>query len=117
MEISRIESEYYLRFQVIDGLGVLARMTRIMGDNKISVQSMIQPALSDHPDDPVQVILTTHRAVESNVIKSLEEIAALESRPEDPLISAVSRQLIAMSSGEESEVSRIALLELHSAIG
>ncbi len=46
-----------------------------------------------------------------------EEIAALESRPEDPLISAVSRQLIAMSSGDESETSRIALLELHSAIG
>ena len=75
MKMDRIRSEYYLRFQVFDRVGVLAQITRVMGDNNISIQSMIQPALSDHPDDPVQVILITHRAREADVQKSLAEIA------------------------------------------
>lgn len=45
-----------------------------------------------------------------------QEIAAMQSRPEDPLISAVSSQLIAMASEEDAGIARIALLELHAAI-
>lgn len=78
MEIERIRSEYYLRFQVFDKVGVLAQITRVMGDNNISIQSMIQPALSEHPDEPVQVILVTHQASEADVQKSLAEIANFE---------------------------------------
>lgn len=77
MPISEIESEYYLRFQVLDRVGVLAAMTKIMGENDISIQSMFQPALADKPDDPVQVILITHRAKEAGVQKGLQEIAKL----------------------------------------
>ena len=75
MEMERIHSEYYLRFQVFDRVGVLAQITRVMGDNNISIQSMIQPALSDHPNNPVQVILITHQAREADIQKSLGEIA------------------------------------------
>jgi len=78
MPIEGVSSEYYLRFQVRDQVGVLAQITTIMGRNNISIQSMIQPSQADHPDDPVQVILTTHRARERDVRKSLEQIAALE---------------------------------------
>lgn len=78
MPMDQIQSEYYLRFQVLDRVGVLARMTRVMGDNNISIQSMIQPALSDHPDQPVQVILITHRAREADVVKSLQEISPMD---------------------------------------
>lgn len=78
MQVNEIESEYYLRFQVLDRAGVLAGMTRIMGDNNISIQSMFQPALADKPDDPVQVVLITHRANEAAVQKSLREIAKLD---------------------------------------
>lgn len=75
MPITDIESEYYLRFQVLDRVGVLAHITKVMGENNISIQTMIQPAKADHPDDPVQIILTTHHAMEFNIRKSLEEIA------------------------------------------
>lgn len=78
MPVHGIESEYYLRFQVLDRVGVLAGMTKIMGENNISIQSMFQPALADKPSDPVQVVLITHRAKEAGVIKSLDEIAKLD---------------------------------------
>ena len=75
--IHELESEYYLRFQVLDRVGVLASMTKIMGNNNISIQSMVQPAQADHPEDPVQVILITHRARDRDVQKSLRQIAKL----------------------------------------
>ena len=78
MPLHDIESEYYLRFQVLDRAGVLAGMTTIMGDNDISIQSMFQPALADKPGDPVQVVLITHRAKEVGVQKSLKEISKLD---------------------------------------
>jgi homoserine dehydrogenase len=77
MPMERLHCEYYLRFQVLDRVGVLAQLTRVMGENDISIQSMIQPARSEHPDQPVQVILITHRAREADVRKSLREIAPL----------------------------------------
>lgn len=72
--IEQIESEYYLRLQVLDRVGVLAAVTRIMGDNAISIKSMIQTAQAEHPEQPVQVVFTTHRAREADVQKSLGEI-------------------------------------------
>lgn len=73
-----IESEYYLRFQVVDKVGVLARITKVMGDNGISIQSVIQPLRSGRPGEPVQVILITHRAREDGVWKSLRKIAPMD---------------------------------------
>ena len=78
MPILEIESEYYLRFQVLDRVGVLAAITRVMGENNISIKSMLQPSEADHEDQPVQVILTTHRALEADVQKSLREIAGMD---------------------------------------
>ena len=78
MKIERIQSEYYLRFQVLDRVGVLAQITRVMGENNISIQSMMQPARPAHPDDPVQVILITHLAREADILKSLDQIAPLD---------------------------------------
>jgi homoserine dehydrogenase len=73
-----IQSEYYLRFPVLDRVGVLAKITTIMGAHNISIKSMIQPDQALHPSDPVQVILTTHRAREADVDASLGEIQKLD---------------------------------------
>jgi homoserine dehydrogenase len=78
MPVERIRSEYYLRFQVRDRPGVLAAITRVMGDRNISIASMIQPARSKHPDEPVQVILITHHAREADVRDSLREIQPMD---------------------------------------
>jgi homoserine dehydrogenase len=91
MKMDHIRSEYYLRFQVLDRVGVLAQLTRIMGENNISIQSMLQPARSRHPDEPVQVILITHQAREADVKKSLREIAPLDFIAGDPQLIRIER--------------------------
>ena len=78
LPIREVYSEYYLRFQVLDRAGVLARMTQAMGERNISIRSMIQPDQALHPDDPVQVILTTHRAREADVRASLDAIERMD---------------------------------------
>jgi len=78
MPIREITSEYYLRFQVRDHPGVLASLTRVLGEKNISIQSMFQPSQSDNPDEPVQVILITHQAKERDVLNSLHVIAPME---------------------------------------
>jgi homoserine dehydrogenase len=74
MPIEEVLSEYYLRFQVQDRPGVLAGITKVMGERNISIQSMFQPSQADHPEDPVQVVLITHQAREKDVQDSLREI-------------------------------------------
>ena len=74
MPMEEIDSEYYLRFQVQDRPGVLAGITRVLGERNISIQSMFQPSQADHPEDPVQVVLITHTALERDVQVSLREI-------------------------------------------
>jgi homoserine dehydrogenase len=78
LPIAEVASEYYLRFQVYDQPGVLARMTTEMGQRNISIRSMIQPDQALHPKDPVQVILTTHRAREADVRASLAVIERMD---------------------------------------
>ena len=75
--IQHTQSHYYFRFQVLDQVGVLAQITNIMGKNNISIQSVLQPSQAEHPQQPVQVILTTHRALEKNIQTSLQQIQSL----------------------------------------
>ena len=72
--IGQIRSEYYLRFSVLDRAGVLAEITRVLGNNDISIRSMIQRAENGNSGRPVPVVIFTHEAVENNVRNALREI-------------------------------------------
>ena len=73
-----LQSEYYLRFQVLDQVGVLAAITKTMGDHNISILSAFQPGLAEKPDGPVQVILITHQAREKDVMDSIASISKMD---------------------------------------
>ena len=75
--ISQIRSKYYLRFAVHDQVGVLAGITKILGDNDISICSMIQRAENDESKQSVPVVIFTHEAMEKNVQNALQEIDRL----------------------------------------
>lgn len=78
LPMEEVRSEYYLRFQVVDRSGVLAAITKVFGEFDISIQSMLQPARATHPDLPVQVIIITHQARESDIKRGLAAIAPLD---------------------------------------
>jgi len=70
-----IESKYYLRINVSDKTGVLARIAKIFEDNNISIETMLQrPASSDSAN----LLISTHTAVEKDIQKMIKEIAALD---------------------------------------
>jgi len=76
-----IESKYYLRINVSDKAGVLAKITKIFEANNISVETMLQrPATSDSAN----LLISTHIAVEKdiqNMMKELETLNFVNSAP------------------------------------
>lgn len=50
------------------------------------------------------------------IAPSEEETQALAERPADPLIASVARELLTLTEGDEPEVARLALRELHAAL-
>ncbi|MBY0354864.1 MAG: homoserine dehydrogenase [Rickettsiales bacterium] len=74
-DISGLRGEYYLRLTVVDRPGVLADIAGICRDQGISVASLIQHAHS--PEEPVDIVLTTHHTPESKMQRALREVATL----------------------------------------
>lgn len=73
--IDEIESKYYLRINVSDKAGVLAKITKIFEDNDISVETMLQrPA----KNESANLLISTHTAVEKNIQKMIEDLLDLD---------------------------------------
>lgn len=72
--MDELRTEYYLRFTVPDRPGVLAQIAGALGDNGISIASMIQRERMEN--QPVSVVLMTHDAVEADMKKALAQIEA-----------------------------------------
>jgi homoserine dehydrogenase len=70
-----VEARYYLRFQVFDKPGVLARITGAMGEARVSIEQMVQQGGGDSSGAAVQVVLLTHEAREADVQRALRQIA------------------------------------------
>lgn len=74
---------FYLRLRAVDRPGVLARITRILGERDISIDSVLQSSRSE--GDRVPVILTTHRARRGDVGRAVETISDLDVVEDDPV--------------------------------
>jgi len=78
---AEITSKYYLRFCVQEKLGVLAEITKLFGENNISIETILQrPSDSDN----VNLLLSTHMAVEKdiqNVMKICDGLDFVIAKP------------------------------------
>ena len=68
--MSELETRYYLRMNVMDRAGVLAQITRVLGDLNISIASIIQKD-ADLERQTAEIVITTHASKEAAVQKSL----------------------------------------------
>jgi len=84
-----IESKYYLRFNVFDQVGVLAKISGILGNHDISIKSVLQKGEAKKSTDSVPIIMLTHEAKEEAVQEALKEIDNLSVVREDPLLIRV----------------------------
>lgn len=79
--IQNIESKYYLRTNVSDKIGVLARITKIFEENNISIETILQRPSSN---GSVNLLISTHLAFERDIqslINSLENLTFVNFRP------------------------------------
>jgi len=66
----------YLRMRVLDKPGVLARITRILAESKISIEAMVQKE-PGAGEPSVDIVMVTHRALERNVDRAIAKIEKL----------------------------------------
>jgi homoserine dehydrogenase len=76
LPIGAVETSYYLRMRVQDQPGVLADVTRILADLKISIDAMVQKE-PEAGQSRVDIVMLTHRAVEKNVDAAMAKIEKL----------------------------------------
>ena len=74
--ISQIETRYYLRLTVADRPGVLAQISKVLGDRLISISSVIQP-VTDSVTQTAEIVIMTHIAKEASMQQALDELAHL----------------------------------------
>lgn len=77
VSMDAVLTRYYLRVSVADQPGVLAKMTRILGDRDISIASVIQKE-TDDLEQKAELVIMTHIAGESQMQSALSELAALD---------------------------------------
>jgi homoserine dehydrogenase len=76
LPIGAVETSYYLRMRVKDRPGVLADITRILADLRISIDAMVQKE-PEAGERNVDIVMLTHQAIEKNVIAAMARIEKL----------------------------------------
>ena len=75
-----VVSEYYIRFQVSDRPGVLGMIAGILGEQSISIVSVIQRGRSNG-DTTVPLVIRTHATCERNLKAALQQVNQLPTVP------------------------------------
>jgi homoserine dehydrogenase len=76
LSIDKVVTSFYLRLQVADQAGVLARITGILADHSISIDALLQRE-SAQGETQTDVIILTHNTVEGEMTKAIAQMQAL----------------------------------------
>jgi homoserine dehydrogenase len=72
--VTDVSSSFYLHLEVADQPGVLAKIAQILGENEISVKSVVQRGIGDE----ARLVMVVHECLESRFASAVEEIGALD---------------------------------------
>ena len=72
--VSDVTSSFYLHLEVADRPGVLAQIAQVLGDNEVSVKSVVQRGSGDE----AQLVMVLHECLESRFNAALDAIDALD---------------------------------------
>jgi homoserine dehydrogenase len=83
MDRDAIVSKYYLRLKVADKPGVLAKVSQVMGEQNISIETMLQ---KPGKGEAATLLLATYACEERAMQKAIDALMALESVKERPVM-------------------------------
>jgi homoserine dehydrogenase len=72
--IEDVESAFYLHLDVEDRPGVLATVTQVLGEQLVSIKSVVQRGLGEH----ARLVMVTHPVLESALRAAVERLAAFD---------------------------------------
>ena len=75
---------YYVRFNVVDRIGVFADISRALADHHVSMESVLQR--SRDPEQIVPVVMTMHETDEGALRNTIEQITAMDAVVEPPVV-------------------------------
>ena len=84
MPMADTECEYFIRLMVKDQPGVIASVTSILADHRISLEALAQK--ERHASHNVPIVMLTHDTTEGNLQAAISRITGLEAVEEDVLI-------------------------------
>ena len=76
IKMEDITTRYYLRLQVKNQLGVFSRISTILGNEKISISSLLQKETLSAESLPIVII--THETKEQNISRAVKKMEALD---------------------------------------
>ncbi len=68
--VADVASSFYLHLEVADEPGVLARIAQVLGENEISVKSVVQRGFGED----ARLVMVVHECLESRFMSAVEEI-------------------------------------------
>jgi len=78
--VADVTSSFYLHLEVADEPGVLARIAQVLGENEISVKSVVQRGIGDD----ARLVMVVHECLESRFAAALGEIGGLPDLRSQP---------------------------------
>jgi homoserine dehydrogenase len=78
--VADVTSSFYLHLEVADRPGVLARIAQVLGENEISVKSVVQRGIGED----ARLVMVVHECLESRFRAAVEEIGGLDELRSQP---------------------------------
>jgi homoserine dehydrogenase len=72
--IEDVESAYYLHLDVLDRPGVLAGVMQALGEQEVSLRSVVQRGLGEN----ARLVMVTHPVLESSLRKAVERVGEFD---------------------------------------
>lgn len=78
LPIEEVETTFYLRMQVVDKPGVVAKIASILAESQISIEAIQQKEPAEG-DNTVPLVMLTQKVIEKQLNKAISEIEQLDS--------------------------------------
>jgi len=91
LPIDELICKYYFRFSAVDKPGVLSKISGILGNHEISIESVMQKGRKVNGQVPI--VMLTHEAKEAHVKAALNEIEKIEVVKAKPVFIRIENDL------------------------
>jgi len=72
--VTDVSSAFYLHLDVEDVPGVLAAVTKVLGEHEVSIKSVVQRGMAEH----ARLVMVTHPVLESSLRAAIAEVDAFD---------------------------------------